>query len=85
VIAQAPPLQHPIQARHQMALLAGKSLAVTAPDFDLARLTVPLMLVSLPRNRSATSLTSSEADLAAPPRRSSGGGRVKLNIRPPPS
>lgn len=49
--ALLPPLQRQLaEARHQMALLAGKSPAEwTAPDFDLARLAAPAEIpVSLP-------------------------------------
>ena len=68
--ALLPPLQRDLDAaRHQMALLAGKSPAEwTAPDFDLAKLTapaeVPLTLPSqLIRNR--PDILAAEADLHA--------------------
>jgi len=68
--ATIPPLQRELDAaRHQMALLAGKSPAEwTAPDFDLARLTAPaeapLTLPSqLVRNR--PDILAAEADLHA--------------------
>ena len=65
-----PPLQRDLdRARHQMALLAGKSPAAwTAPDFDLARLTVPADVpVSLPSQliRNRPDIQAAEADLHA--------------------
>jgi NodT family efflux transporter outer membrane factor (OMF) lipoprotein len=68
--ALLPPLTRDLDAaRHQMALLAGKSPAeFSAPDFDMARLTVPSDIpVSLPsalvRNR--PDILAAEADLHA--------------------
>ncbi|RAK58567.1 RND transporter [Phenylobacterium hankyongense] len=68
--ALLPPLVRDLNAaRHQMALLAGKSPAeFSAPDFDMARLTVPSDIpVSLPsalvRNR--PDILAAEADLHA--------------------
>ena len=63
-----PPLQRELDmARHQMALLAGKSPAeFTAPDFDLAKLTAPANVpVSLPSQlvRNRPDILAAEADL----------------------
>jgi NodT family efflux transporter outer membrane factor (OMF) lipoprotein len=68
--AMLPPLQRDLDAaRHQMALLAGKSPAEwTAPDFDLARLTAPAEVpVSLPSQliRNRPDILAAEADLHA--------------------
>jgi NodT family efflux transporter outer membrane factor (OMF) lipoprotein len=68
--ALIPPLQRDLDAaRHQMALLAGKSPAEwTAPDFDLARLTAPAEVpVSLPSQliRNRPDILAAEADLHA--------------------
>ena len=65
-----PPLQRQLDvARHQMALLAGKSPAAwTAPDFDLAQLTAPADVpVSLPSQlvRNRPDILAAEADLHA--------------------
>jgi NodT family efflux transporter outer membrane factor (OMF) lipoprotein len=68
--ALLPPLQRDLDAaRHQMALLAGKSPAEwTAPDFDLARITAPADApVSLPSQlvRNRPDILQAEADLHA--------------------
>jgi NodT family efflux transporter outer membrane factor (OMF) lipoprotein len=68
--ALLPPLQRDLDAaRHQMALLAGKSPAEwTAPDFDLAKLTAPAEVpVSLPSQlvRNRPDILAAEADLHA--------------------
>jgi NodT family efflux transporter outer membrane factor (OMF) lipoprotein len=68
--ALLPPLQRDLDAaRHQMALLAGKSPAEwTAPDFDLARFTAPAEVpVSLPSQlvRNRPDILAAEADLHA--------------------
>ena len=68
--AMLPPLQRDLDAaRHQMALLAGKSPAEwTAPDFDLAKLTAPAEVpVSLPSQliRRRPDILAAEADLHA--------------------
>ena len=68
--ALLPPLQRDLDAaRHQMALLAGKSPAEwTAPDFDLARITAPAVTpVSLPSQlvRNRPDILAAEADLHA--------------------
>ena len=68
--ALLPPLQRDLDAaRHQMALLAGKSPAEwTAPDFDLDKLTAPADLpVSLPSQlvRRRPDILAAEADLHA--------------------
>ncbi|MFI4964077.1 MAG: efflux transporter outer membrane subunit [Caulobacterales bacterium] len=68
--ALLPPLQRQLDAaRHQMALLAGKSPAEwTAPDFDLARFTAPKDVpVSLPSQliRNRPDILAAEADLHA--------------------
>jgi NodT family efflux transporter outer membrane factor (OMF) lipoprotein len=67
--ALAPPLQRDLDAaRHQMALLAGKSPAEwTAPDFDLAKLTVAQVPVSLPSElvRRRPDILAAEAELHA--------------------
>jgi NodT family efflux transporter outer membrane factor (OMF) lipoprotein len=68
--ALLPPLQRDLDAaRHQMALLAGKSPAEwTAPDFDLAKLTAPTEIpVSLPSQlvRNRPDILAAEADLHA--------------------
>jgi NodT family efflux transporter outer membrane factor (OMF) lipoprotein len=68
--ALLPPLQRDLDnARHQMALLAGKSPSEwTAPDFDLERITVPVETpVSLPSElvRSRPDILAAEADLHA--------------------
>lgn len=68
--ALLPPLQRDLDAaRHQMALLAGKSPAEwTAPDFDLARLTAPSNVpISLPSQliRNRPDILAAEADLHA--------------------
>jgi NodT family efflux transporter outer membrane factor (OMF) lipoprotein len=66
--ALLPPLQRDLDAaRHQMALLAGKSPAeFAAPDFDLANLTAPADVpVSLPSElvRRRPDILAAEADL----------------------
>jgi len=68
--ALLPPLQRDLgAARHQMALLAGKSPAEwTAPDFDLAKLAAPAEIpVSLPSQlvRNRPDILAAEADLHA--------------------
>jgi NodT family efflux transporter outer membrane factor (OMF) lipoprotein len=68
--ALLPPLQRDLDtARHQMALLAGKSPAAwTAPDFDLTRFTAPEVTpVSLPSQlvRNRPDILAAEADLHA--------------------
>jgi len=68
--ALLPPLQRDLDAaRHQMALLAGKSPAEwTAPDFDLEKLTAPSDIpVSLPSQliRRRPDILAAEADLHA--------------------
>jgi len=68
--AMLPPLQRQLaEARHQMALLAGKSPAEwTAPDIDLDRLRAPATLpVSLPSTlvRTRPDIQESEAELHA--------------------
>jgi NodT family efflux transporter outer membrane factor (OMF) lipoprotein len=68
--ALLPPLRRDLDAaRHQMALLAGKSPAEwTAPDFDLAKLTAPAEVpVSLPSQlvRNRPDILAAEADLHA--------------------
>jgi NodT family efflux transporter outer membrane factor (OMF) lipoprotein len=68
--ALLPPLQRQLDAaRHQMALLAGKSPAEwTAPDFDLARFTAPKDVpISLPSQliRNRPDILAAEADLHA--------------------
>ncbi|WP_372784964.1 efflux transporter outer membrane subunit [Phenylobacterium sp.] len=68
--AMLPPLQRDLDAaRHQMALLSGKSPAAwTAPDFDLAKLTAPAEVpVSLPSQliRNRPDILAAEADLHA--------------------
>jgi len=68
--ALIPPLLRDLDAaRHQMALLAGKSPAEwTAPDFDLARMTAPAEVpVSLPSHliRNRPDILAAEADLHA--------------------
>jgi NodT family efflux transporter outer membrane factor (OMF) lipoprotein len=68
--ALLPPLQRDLDlARHQMALLAGKSPAAwTPPDFDLARFTAPAATpVSLPSQliRNRPDILAAEADLHA--------------------
>ena len=68
--ALLPPLQRDLDAaRHQLALLSGKSPAAwTAPEFDLARLTPPATLpVSLPSQliRNRPDILAAEADLHA--------------------
>ncbi|HXA37620.1 MAG TPA: efflux transporter outer membrane subunit [Phenylobacterium sp.] len=68
--ALLPPLQRDLDAaRHQMALLAGKSPAEwTAPDFDFARITAPGEApVSLPSQlvRNRPDILQAEADLHA--------------------
>jgi NodT family efflux transporter outer membrane factor (OMF) lipoprotein len=68
--AVIPPLRRDLDAaRHQMALLAGKSPAEwTAPDFDLARITAPAEVpVSLPSQlvRNRPDILAAEADLHA--------------------
>jgi NodT family efflux transporter outer membrane factor (OMF) lipoprotein len=68
--ALLPPLQRDLDAaRHQMALLAGKSPAAwTAPDFDFARITAPASVpVSLPSQlvRNRPDIMAAEADLHA--------------------
>jgi NodT family efflux transporter outer membrane factor (OMF) lipoprotein len=65
-----PPLQRDLDAaRHQMALLSGKSPAAwTAPDFDFARITAPASVpVSLPSQlvRNRPDILAAEADLHA--------------------
>jgi NodT family efflux transporter outer membrane factor (OMF) lipoprotein len=65
-----PPLLRQLeQARHQMALLAGKSPAEwTAPDFDIARLTVPTDVpISLPSElvRRRPDILAAEAEMHA--------------------
>jgi NodT family efflux transporter outer membrane factor (OMF) lipoprotein len=65
-----PPLQRDLDAaRHQMALLAGKSPAEwTAPDFDFAKITAPAEVpVSLPSQliRNRPDILAAEADLHA--------------------
>ena len=65
-----PPLQRELDlARHQMALLAGKSPAEwSAPDFDLGKLTVPADVpVSLPSQlvRNRPDILAAEAELHA--------------------
>jgi NodT family efflux transporter outer membrane factor (OMF) lipoprotein len=68
--ALLPPLLRQLAlARHQMALLAGKSPAEwTAPDFDLAKLTAPAEIpVSLPSQlvRNRPDILAAQADLHA--------------------
>ena len=68
--ALIPPLQRDLDAaRHQMALLAGKSPAEwKAPDFDLARITAPAEVpISLPSQlvRNRPDILAAEADLHA--------------------
>jgi NodT family efflux transporter outer membrane factor (OMF) lipoprotein len=68
--ALLPPLQRDIDAaRHQLALLTGKSPSeFTAPDFDLDRLTAPAAIpVSLPSElvRKRPDILAAEADLHA--------------------
>jgi NodT family efflux transporter outer membrane factor (OMF) lipoprotein len=68
--ALLPPLKRQLDlARHQLALLAGKSPAEwSAPDFDLARLTAPASVpVSLPSTliRRRPDILASEAELHA--------------------
>ncbi|HEY2357359.1 MAG TPA: efflux transporter outer membrane subunit [Phenylobacterium sp.] len=68
--ALLPPLERELDAaRHQMALLSGKSPAEwTAPDFDLAKLTIPTDVpVSLPSQliRNRPDILAAEADLHA--------------------
>jgi NodT family efflux transporter outer membrane factor (OMF) lipoprotein len=68
--ALVPPLQRDLDAaRHQIALLAGKSPAQwTAPDFDLAKLTAPAEIpVSLPSQlvRNRPDILAAEAELHA--------------------
>jgi NodT family efflux transporter outer membrane factor (OMF) lipoprotein len=68
--ALLPPLKRQLDmARHQLALLAGKSPAEwSAPDFDLARLTAPSSVpVSLPSTlvRKRPDILASEAELHA--------------------
>jgi len=68
--ALLPPLQRDLDAaRHQMALLSGKSPAEwTAPDFDLDRLTAPAEIpVSLPSQliRRRPDILAAESDLHA--------------------
>jgi NodT family efflux transporter outer membrane factor (OMF) lipoprotein len=68
--ATLPPLQRDLDiARHQMALLVGKSPAEwTAPDFDMARFTVPTQTpVSLPSElvRRRPDILAAEANLHA--------------------
>ncbi|HZZ31345.1 MAG TPA: efflux transporter outer membrane subunit [Phenylobacterium sp.] len=68
--ALLPPLQRDLDgARHQMALLAGKSPAEwTAPDFDFARITAPAEApVSLPSQlvRNRPDIRQAEANLHA--------------------
>jgi NodT family efflux transporter outer membrane factor (OMF) lipoprotein len=68
--ALLPPLQRDLDAaRHQMALLAGKSPAEwTAPEFDLAKLTAPADVpVNLPSQliRNRPDILAAEADLHA--------------------
>jgi NodT family efflux transporter outer membrane factor (OMF) lipoprotein len=68
--ALLPPLQRDLAAaRHQLALLTGKSPAEwTAPDFDLARLAVPAAVpVSLPSDlvRRRPDILAAEAELHA--------------------
>jgi NodT family efflux transporter outer membrane factor (OMF) lipoprotein len=69
-LALLPPLERQLaEARHQMALLSGKSPAEYAPpDFDLARLTRPASVpVALPSSlvRSRPDILESEAELHA--------------------
>lgn len=66
--ALLPPLQRDLEAaRHQLALLVGKSPADwTAPDFDLAKLTAPAAIpISLPSTlvRSRPDILAAEAEL----------------------
>jgi NodT family efflux transporter outer membrane factor (OMF) lipoprotein len=66
--AAIPPLQRQLaEARHQLALLSGKSPAAwTAPDFDLARFTQPAEIpVSLPSTlvRRRPDILAAEAEL----------------------
>lgn len=68
--ALLPPLQRQLDAaRHQMALLTGKAPADwAAPDFDLARLTIPAEVpVSLPSSlvKNRPDILAAEADLHA--------------------
>jgi len=68
--ALIPPLQRDLDAaRHQMALLVGKSPAEwAAPDFDLARMTAPAEVpVTLPAHliRNRPDILAAEADLHA--------------------
>ena len=67
--AMLPPLQRDLDAaRHQMALLVGKSPAEwTAPDFDLAKLTASVVPVSLPSElvRRRPDILAAEAELHA--------------------
>jgi NodT family efflux transporter outer membrane factor (OMF) lipoprotein len=68
--AQLPPLQRELDAaRHQMALLAGKSPAEwTAPDFDLAKFSVPADVpVSLPSElvRKRPDILAAQAEMHA--------------------
>jgi NodT family efflux transporter outer membrane factor (OMF) lipoprotein len=68
--ALIPPLERDLAAaRHQMALLAGKSPAEwTAPDFDLARLTAPADIpLSLPSNlvRQRPDILAAQAEMHA--------------------
>ena len=68
--ALIPPLQRQLdQARHQLALLAGKSPAEwSPPDFDMARLTAPAEIpVSLPSTliRQRPDILAAEAELHA--------------------
>jgi NodT family efflux transporter outer membrane factor (OMF) lipoprotein len=68
--ALIPPLQRDLDAaRHQMALLAGKSPAAwTAPDFDLAKITAPAEVpVTLPSQliHNRPDILAAEADLHA--------------------
>lgn len=66
--ALLPPLQRDLEAaRHQLALLVGKSPADwTAPDFDLAKMTAPASIpISLPSTlvRSRPDILAAEAEL----------------------